>query len=406
MVYDGKTPFPGLAALPPCLAAAMLIWAGGVQDRCTQGLGSLGLRVLECAPMRHLGLVSYSLYLWHWPLLAYLKYLNPQMLTSLEPRLCNMMAVLLSWGLAVLSWRWVETPVRTRAVLPARRSLAGAAVGSIVLVGALGWLMLGGLPGRVPEQALDLARTESAAWSVPDEADIDREDGVTRFGPDRGAPVGVLIWGDSHAKSMVPALESWCARTGKSGALAAFPATLPMLGFHRQSRDGLNERTQAWAEGILEVIRKRQIPDTILTAYWKRGPGKRPAEFSAALVETVRAVRATGTRVWVLLDVPAHDFLVSKALALHAMHPALLRDPRDLGTRLLEHRRANAVIEATVPELEEAGARVLDPAPLLFDEAGRALLCLNDEALYKDGDHISYAGVKLLEPIFAPIFTP
>src|SRR5262249_35408336 len=63
--YTPRTPFPGLAALPPCLGTALLIWSNG---RGEGGAPTLVGRVLSWRPVVFVGLISYSLYLWHWPL--------------------------------------------------------------------------------------------------------------------------------------------------------------------------------------------------------------------------------------------------------------------------------------------------------------------------------------------------
>jgi hypothetical protein len=84
----------------------------------------------------------------------------------------------------------------------------------------------------------------------------------------------------------------------------------------------------------------------------------------------------------------------------------LFRDPRDLAVTPAAHREHNAVMEALRAELEAAGARLLDPASLLFESDGRARLAVDGEALYADGDHLTEAGARLLRPLLVPIFAP
>src|SRR6056297_1101727 len=110
--YSSETPSPGLAALPPCLGAATLI-AIGDHSR------SLSTRFLSLAPMVFVGKLSYSLYLWHWPLisLAYYQFgaLTPQM---------GIICVLLSFALSYVSWRYVEKPMRNRKRVGSRMIVA------------------------------------------------------------------------------------------------------------------------------------------------------------------------------------------------------------------------------------------------------------------------------------------
>ncbi|HCN76309.1 MAG TPA: hypothetical protein DIT13_03825, partial [Verrucomicrobiales bacterium] len=96
--------------------------------------------------------------------------------------------------------------------------------------------------------------------------------------------------------------------------------------------------------------------------------------------------------------------IVSKALAFHTMHPAVFRDPRRLGRTLQDYRDDNAVIESLRPALEKAGARVLDPAPLLFGPDGRALIEADGKALYQDDNHLTHDGALHLKSLFEPVF--
>lgn len=398
LLYDAGTPFPGLAALPPCLGAAALIWAGRAGPAA---------RLLESRPLLHFGRISYSLYLWHWPLLALAAALSP-VLVDADSRTVRVGLVLAAWALAVLSWRWIENPVRARVLCQSRRALFLASGSVLVLLFGIGaWLSARqGLPERLPAGAASLASATAAAW--PDAAEAVLAGRPPRFGSaSPGAPARVLLWGDSHAKSLVPALASWCGEAKAAGLLVAHSATAPMLGFHRRSRHGLDAPTsRAWAEAVLETVRRERVPDTVLAAYWSKSHGREVEAFGRALVETVRQLRAAGTRVWIVLDVPVHDFAPPRALAYHALRPGLLRDPRALAVTLAQHAERNAVMTALRPELEAAGARVLDPASRLFEDDGRALLDHEGQALYADGDHLTEAGALLLKPLFAPVFAP
>lgn len=98
--YTEAAPFPGAAALLPCGGAALLILTGGA--------GTLAERALALAPMRFVGKISYSLYLWHWPVIVFAE------LALFLPRTLPVMAgeIVVSLVLATLSWRFVEQPFR------------------------------------------------------------------------------------------------------------------------------------------------------------------------------------------------------------------------------------------------------------------------------------------------------
>lgn len=127
---DATTPFPGTAALLPVIGTALLIGAGCGAD--PRGPG----RLLASRPMRAVGRVSYSWYLWHWPVLLLATPLLGRPIGPIE----GLAAVLVSFGLAVLTLRLIENPFRYAASIrgSTARSLAlgGAATALVVCVGA------------------------------------------------------------------------------------------------------------------------------------------------------------------------------------------------------------------------------------------------------------------------------
>ena len=100
IAYSVETPFPGATALVPCLGAAFIIAAGQAGD-------SLVGRMLSLPPVVFVGLISYSLYLWHWPVIFFQRS-DAEMLTTTS----RLLIVLYSFVLAILSWQFVEKPFR------------------------------------------------------------------------------------------------------------------------------------------------------------------------------------------------------------------------------------------------------------------------------------------------------
>ncbi|MFM7347934.1 MAG: acyltransferase family protein [Erythrobacter sp.] len=129
-LYSAATPFPGFAALPPVLGATLLIWIGG------EGGGSRASRLLALRPLVGIGLVSYSLYLWHWPILAFVRVFEGWV------RISNATAagaVAASLAAAWLSWRFMERPFRMRPPDgPSRTTVFALSAVVFGLLGALG----------------------------------------------------------------------------------------------------------------------------------------------------------------------------------------------------------------------------------------------------------------------------
>ena len=152
MTYWEWMAFPGIAALPPCLGAALVIAAG-------RGGESLAARMLAWRPLAFIGLISYSLYLWHWPILVFLNLAGLTAATRPHVSLIKLSGVALAILLAWLSWRFVEKPFRFGSWRPRRRPLFLMAGTAAAVLALAGWTAIDrrGLPGRFPPQAIAFA---------------------------------------------------------------------------------------------------------------------------------------------------------------------------------------------------------------------------------------------------------
>jgi peptidoglycan/LPS O-acetylase OafA/YrhL len=152
LLIDSSMPFPGLLAMPACTGAVMLILAG--RDGNT-AVGNL----LSLKPIAFIGTISYSLYLWHWPIVVFQK--NYTFLMSGLTEFSDKLLIIgVSIAAATVSWRYVEQPFRTGKRRPSQRlllTLAGSAVIVLVLLGSLAW-SAAGFPSRFSQRELEIAR--------------------------------------------------------------------------------------------------------------------------------------------------------------------------------------------------------------------------------------------------------
>lgn len=206
--YSKRTPFPGAAALAPCCGAALLLWTG------EEG-GTAVSRLLAWSPLRFIGKISYSLYLWHWPLLLAARAGGLPGISGRGMQ-STLLLLVLSIACAYLSWRWVEQPFRSKSVRFTRPRLfvaAGAAAATLCCAGVL-IVTAHGFPGRYSERALSLA----TYVDLPQQAQIGTcfiTSGWTfaQFQPQKClAPVpgkkNYLVFGDSHAAYLWYGLKS------------------------------------------------------------------------------------------------------------------------------------------------------------------------------------------------------
>ena len=134
--YNKTTPFPGLCALVPSFGAAALIHTGRLRD-------TFASKLLSSRPFVSLGLISYSLYLWHVPIITFYHLRFEQ-----HPRFAMKIALTaVSVAAAYLSWRFVEQPFRTKAIAKGRRQVftfgavtaTGVAVMAVAIIHGNGW---------------------------------------------------------------------------------------------------------------------------------------------------------------------------------------------------------------------------------------------------------------------------
>jgi peptidoglycan/LPS O-acetylase OafA/YrhL len=231
------TPFPGYAALVPCLGAALVIAAGRSGD-------SFVARGLSLPPLVFLGRISYSLYLWHWPIFVFIK-MSENFPAEQDKTVIRLLAVAATLVAATLSWRYVETPFRSGPWRPSRRRLFTAAAGAVVLLGGigLGFGLLQGLPNRFSPTALAIL-AQMQRTNEPDNyfrsgaCFLDREDKVdylTSKGclqTDPSRPNYLLI-GDSYAAHLWYGLSHAFDKINVMQATAAGCTPLPERKFTR-----------------------------------------------------------------------------------------------------------------------------------------------------------------------------
>ena len=139
LLYRPSTPFPGTAALLPCVGAALVLAAG------RNGTSVVG-RALALPPMVFVGLISYSLYLWHWPLLAFQR--SDALLIEGSPRIGKAAVIAASLIAGALSWHFIEKPFRRPRVLTRRQVFYAAGASAGVMLAGAAFLLTA--PSRFP----------------------------------------------------------------------------------------------------------------------------------------------------------------------------------------------------------------------------------------------------------------
>jgi peptidoglycan/LPS O-acetylase OafA/YrhL len=411
--YDDNTPFPGMAAMPPCLGTALLIWANtpvsssGLQSQSR----TLPASMLSLRAVAFIGLISYSLYLWHWPVMALSSYWKTAPFSFLMR--CGL--VVLSLALAVFSWSCVETPFRAKKICETRGGIFGFTTVTTFILFLMGWYVVSqkGLPGRIPPQAfaiLSAAKMDDKARyqfinldKNISSADEIKDNGLPRFGSNNPyAPVEVMLWGDSHAGRAIPVFDSLCKRFGIAGRAAIVYSTAPLVNMDYHLRQGSKDAI-ATSSAVVDYIKANRIPNTFLFAYWSDYERVGGAdELEKSLVATIQALKATDTKVWVFLDCPDYDNDVTKTLVRKIIFPKIPW-PESLCSPD-EHRSENIALYNL--STNASTTIFIDPSPLLLDPAKGVYKIIDGGVpLYSDNNHLTLHGAELaLLPLLQPIF--
>ncbi len=288
-------PFPGLRAIPPTLGAALLILAGHCRV-------TLVYRCLTFQPLVWVGLISYSAYLWHWPLLAFYRYGH----SELGPQ-AGVTIFALTLALAWLSFHYVEQPVR-RWNLPALRAIAVwyIAPAAAITLAALGAQYLDGYgldffsPGA--RSRLEAQRPRDFSPTGPTVCQARRlaeSDAVTDRCVAGDTSLGepkVLLWGDSNASNFVGLLDVFGKTAGfafRNLAHAACPPILgdptPFLGSSAVRRADCSKSLEL----VRAVIDRYQV--VVIAGRWQ--VHRRATGFLPELFNTVQTLLHQGKRV-------------------------------------------------------------------------------------------------------------
>jgi peptidoglycan/LPS O-acetylase OafA/YrhL len=421
-LYSPSTPFPGTAALLPCLGAGAIIWAG------SGGHNVVG-DALSARPVVLTGLVSYSLYLWHWPLLTLGRYYAIRDLTVLEASLLLTLAVVA----AVASWRYVERPFRGKSGLLERRRLftAAATLMGVAVVASTAAIVAEGWPARSDPAVRRIVdggndrRTRDWECGNANVAKIRSGDLCRTGNPQAGTPT-FIVWGDSHARAMADAIGAAAAHADVAGLLALRSGCAPLRDAEVAGQDAEHD-CNAFAEAVLELLgRSPGVTDVVLAGRWAllaEGTryGHEPGEtviltdsnsterslannhevFARALRRSVTALLAQGKRVWLVASVPEVGWDVPSVLARSRRFG---RVPPDAPTRAEYTARQEHVL-AVLDELDALpGVVVLRPDAVLCRDV-RCAVTRDGLPLYFDSHHLTLRGGSLLEPLFAQIFS-
>lgn len=403
-LLDQSQPFPGWRALIPVTGALLVIAAG---PRAWFNRVLLGAK-----PLVAIGLISYPLYLWHWPLLSLIRIVDE----SSPPPILIASAVAVAVLLATLTYFFVEKPIRR---LPVALCAPMLAVLMFVVASVGGFVAIkNGVPARMEALQEQVAQVK---WGLDsDPLCQDKLQVTSRYCrvSDPRRPVTAVIIGDSHANRLFEGLSPRFAansgnllQLGEGGCLPFWELEGGAEGESdscRQRMNGqLNFVLSEPAIGIVFLVGRGPLyisghgygdVEKNTRTFLRQPGGKAKPPFNdlyeKALAETVNRLLAAGKKVVFVIDNPELGF--DPLSCIQSRPVQLSRTPR------APCAEPTAMVEARNQEYRQIVAKVAAQFPALIVEDSQRALCDNEhcwamidgDLLYMDGNHLNRAGAK------------
>jgi peptidoglycan/LPS O-acetylase OafA/YrhL len=430
-VYTSSTRFPGISALPPVAGTGLLIWSGWAKPTFVH-------RLLASQPMTAVGKASYSLYLWHFPILAFAGYARLGGLSGFAAGAMCLLSVAVSFA----SLQFVEKPFRfpsRKASVPMRVVLVATSMVGVAMAGGV-VVLNAGFPSRMSAVeakflGVEMEKETYYHWECMSlEQKIVSPSEACRLGAP-GAQPSVLLWGDSHSVVTATALEQSALKYGAAFLFAASVDCPIGIGFSIYAGAGPSfvntpgyQYCGRYNEDMLKVaIKDPHIRAVVLSSRWTNwrvGEHETPAEspvdirlkdetgvaesvagnreiFARGFEKLVRLLTGAGKTVWIVGPLPEPLVRVPKALYVQQLG----YDKTDIDVPRAAFLTRNRYILSLFDAIAQRyPVRFIWPHTMLCGET----ICPvveNGMPLYFDSNHLSAFGLAKTSALYDIIFS-
>lgn len=423
--YNESTPFPSLYALVPTIGAALII-IFSYKD-------SLSAKLLGSRFLVGIGLISYSAYLWHQPLFAFARHGSLQ---EPSPVLFGVLS-LLSLLLAFVSWKYVESPFRKNTLFSANQIFMFTLVGSMlfILFGIAGY-HTDGFKYRMDTklaQIIDAARKNSFSEELCENNVEGEANGGDHCVLVPGEKEFVFLYGDSHAQALMYEAKEAFKNTEYGLLFAATPACPPVKDLYRADNSD-QKACYEWNNEVYEhIVSNPKIKYVVLAARWTLGMegirfdngeggverGRKPqldivknGEYllhedyshrellADAYVNSVQYLLLSGKKVVLIFPVPEAGWNVPDFInRAYWANPDKAFDTATASTSYDVFRERNRRAVEALERIESNDNLIqIYPEEVFCDKdlPGRCITQKNEIIYYRDDDHLSDAGAKLI----------
>ncbi len=406
-LFTSQTPFPGPSAFLPCFGAWLIIYAG------EQASTTWANAILSFPPLVFIGVISYSLYLWHWPLIVFSQYFSASNLTNAE----TIGVIIASILMAFISFEFVESPFRGHGSAFSRRQVfsLGFAASAAALVVGLFIYRTNGAPQRYDASTRQLVLENSARrldyqdvcgnWRTDPHSLSDVK--FCTFGPN--ADRKILFWGDSHVQQLYPLVKHFYDTDQLQGRGAVFAIAYSCTPTQHMNDVRKNYHCDSFSTLVLTRAKEQDI-DTVFIGFntwWASNKsgicpsvnGKCVGDpslekirtlFLSDLSDDIRTLTALGKRVIICLPFPAYDKSIPNLEIRNAIFSKV--------------GLAGEATDYTLPSFRQqildvskaAGADVFDPRQNLCSR-GPCINQVDGVSIYKDNNHVAASQIGIFE---------
>jgi peptidoglycan/LPS O-acetylase OafA/YrhL len=410
-----KSQFPGVAALPSVLGTSLVMAMPG---------SWFNRRLLSLPPLVFVGRISYSLYLWHWPLLAYLRVISGDKL----PQSAAYIAIAASFVFAVLSYYLIEQPFRNSTLRPAPL-LIRYAIFSVFILAACGAIWASkGIPQRFPQlDKIDRAATFQLRGN-PCLAEHGTLPPMALCDSTADRRPAIAIWGDSHSAALAPGLREIANSQNYSFIQLGHSDCMPLIGTaifqpNLPMEAGECIKFNEWAVHEFETDPRVKI--VVLAGQWAHmfetgsrdswpiadtahehevlSPDAVSALFNKSLAASIQGLQQAGKQVVVMEDVPTFDFdpiMKVRTQQIPVRHSLAqwmgFQSASDPGygpmANVSSDAEANSHLKAAMEGLK--GVQLVDLKPELCRDSNSCVYRDESHVFYADHHHIDVEGAR------------
>ncbi len=406
--YSRDTPFPGIAATVPCMGAWLTIYAGEQGD-------SAGKRILSFRPLVIVGVISYSLYLWHWPIFVFTNYFLADSggFTGIE----TVGVILLSLVLAAFSYEFVERPFRGVDSKVSRRQIFAIGLSASVVSVLMGFAFFRfqGLPerydGRTRQLIVENSQRKEDFLDVCGnwKADVRSFSNINSCATAATSAKKIMFWGDSHVQQLYPLVMKMYDSGDLQGRSPLFAIENGCIISRHMNNARKGYHCDTFASLAVSRAEEADI-DTVFIAFstwWSQDKGdvclstngkctsegsieEARSNFLQGLFDEVNELRMRGKRVIVSLPFPIYDKSIPDLEIRNAVFGrfGLAGTPDDISEPVFREQIATTA--------RSAGAEIFDPRESLCSQQN-CITQVNGVSIYKDDNHIAASQIGILE---------